>query len=79
MLYLSHLTASVLALTGTVSGLTYTNVSEVPYYGLSPPVYPSRTSGLFFRTSSILTSTQPKVTVGTMRPGRQRMRLHDLW
>lgn len=31
-----------LSLTSCSKALTYTNVSEVPLYGLSPPVYPTR-------------------------------------
>ena len=30
------------ALAAGANALTYTNVSEVPLYGLSPPVYPTR-------------------------------------
>lgn len=44
MLRLTHVAASLLALTDYASGLAYTNVSEVPYYGLSPPAYPTRKS-----------------------------------
>lgn len=37
-LLLAHLLAQGTA----VSGQGFTNESEVPYYGFSPPVYPSR-------------------------------------
>lgn len=33
---------ALLSLASCLNALTYTNVSEVPLYGQSPPVYPTR-------------------------------------
>jgi hypothetical protein len=42
MRYSSALAVSVTLLPNSVVSQGYTNQSEVPLYGLSPPVYPSR-------------------------------------
>lgn len=39
--------AVLLSVAVEVSAISYTNVSEVPFYGLSPPVYPTRKSYLW--------------------------------
>ena len=39
---LSALPAIILSFCPFTTGQGYTNESEVPYYGLSPPVYPTR-------------------------------------
>lgn len=38
-------TGALLSFASTAQTISYTNVSEVPLYGLSPPVYPTRESG----------------------------------
>lgn len=54
----------------------YTNQTEVPLYGLSPPVYPSRTS-LSLRCHSILemqpNSSQLVPMAQLPQPGQQHM------
>jgi beta-glucosidase len=42
MKYSSTLTVGVALFPGLTSSQGYTNQSEVPLYGLSPPVYPTR-------------------------------------
>lgn len=79
MLQLMHFLAGVLALASIASGLSYTNVSEVPYYGLSPPVYPTRKYFSAILQEEMLTATQRKVLVATMHHGKQPTRRLDPW
>lgn len=61
---LSTKKAAVSLLCAACSVQTGSDVSELPYYGLSPPVYPSRNSSPFFPifpcTLTPATNTQPK-------------------